>query len=156
MIALFAMTVGCLCAGSTNPPSVTAPATVAVSHGNEEIVMIEDKALIARLVEQVKYKNEFAYLYEARARYFANKYLPGAENWFNKQAAKERMYAEKIQNHLRDAGVTNFSFPALKSISVKLSLIIEVFKSSLETEKELFRITEATANLADANKEHYT
>lgn len=120
------------------------------------LVKIEDKKIIEHLKQQIRYEYESAYLYEARAHYALNQGLPGTSSWFKKQAQEERAHADKVINHLRDAGITDFSLPTLKSVPIKFKSILEAFETSLAREKELSRAIEKTAILAQEKKEYYT
>ena len=120
------------------------------------IVAIPDKEIEQALVAQVRLELESSHAYEARAQYAKSKGYDGMANWFSLQAKEEREHAQKVMQHLMDAGKMIKEIPTLSAISTQFNSVEELFLSSLQREKQLSDVIKKIKALSLKKEDFYT
>ena len=120
------------------------------------IVAILDKDIEQALIAQVRLELESSHAYEARAQYAKSKGYDGMASWFSLQAKEEREHAQKVIQHLMDAGRMIKEMPSLSSVSTQFNSVEELFLSSLQREKQLSDVIKKIKALSLKKEDFYT
>ena len=116
--------------------------------------MISNKLLQA-LNEQINKELYSAYLYLAMAAYSASIGLNGFANWFSVQVKEELTHAEKFYNYVNQQS-GRVVLKAVAQPAQDFSSTVELFKQTLEHEKNVSKIISGLVDLAKKENSYAT
>ena len=99
------------------------------------------------LNDQMNFEYESAYVYKAMAAYTDSLDLDGFTHWFDGQVREEIAHGEKMKSFLQEIGY-DVRYKAIPEPKHDYESLVEVFKASLEHEKEVTRRIHEIAEVA--------
>lgn len=109
--------------------------------------------LIDKLIEQLNFEQESAYIYLSMVYEVEDRGFSGIGAWLRAQHKEELEHADTFANYLLSRGVRPLQLP-IAEVPNKWGTVLEIFEAALEHEKEVTKRIEELTKLAIAEKDY--